>query len=99
MSKAKTANGVQNILTPSQEQMRSEVVDLELKARYWKAQYEIRHYTLQAEEIQTPYNAYLEEQRKLNEELQKKYQESIDKMNKAATKVESDIAEGILKVE
>ena len=99
MSKAKTVNGVQNILTPSQEQMRSEVVDLELKARYWKAQYDIRHYTLQAEEIQAPYNAYLEEQRKLNEELQKKYQESIDKMNEAVIKVEGDIAEGSLKVE
>lgn len=48
-----------NILTPEQEQMRLQVVDLELKARYWKAQYDIRHYTLESEKLQESYDTFL----------------------------------------
>ena len=49
-----------NILTPDQEAMRLQVVDLELKARYWKAQHGIRFYTLESEKLQDNYNAFLE---------------------------------------
>lgn len=49
-----------NILTPEQEAMRLQVVDLELKARYWKAQYDIRHYTLESEKLQPDYDAFIQ---------------------------------------
>lgn len=39
--------------------MRMQVVDLELKARFWKAQYEIRHYTLESERLGPQYDAFL----------------------------------------
>ena len=80
--KTKT-NGV-NQLTPDQETMRMQVVDLELKARYWKAQYEIRHYTLQAEREQPDYDAYLEDQKAKQEEMMKQFQEQLASLNKEA---------------
>lgn len=80
--KTKT-NGV-NQLTPDQETMRMQVVDLELKARYWKAQYEIRHYTLQAERVQPDYDAYLEDQKAKQEEMMKQFQEQLASLNKEA---------------
>ena len=48
-----------NILTSEQEAMRLQVVDLELKARYWKSQFEIRNYTLASEELQPKYDEFL----------------------------------------
>ncbi len=88
----KKENGV-NKLTESQEQMRMDVVEAELKARFWKAQYDIRHYTLEAEKIQPEYDKYIDEQRKKNDELQKMYQEKIDELSKAGLTVQ-EMSEG-----
>lgn len=82
----KNKNGNPNILTEDQEHMRSQVVDLELKARYWKAQYDIRHYTLEAEKIQPEYNEFLKREEEEREAALKRFQEQIDKMNKEAAK-------------
>lgn len=57
----KTEN--KNILTPEQEAMRLQVVDLELKARYWKAQHDIRHFTLASEALQPQYDEFLKTSR------------------------------------
>jgi hypothetical protein len=70
-------NGNPNLLTEQQEAMRQEVVDLELRARYWKAQFEIRDYTLKAEKIQPEYDAFLEESKKNNEAAQKRFEEAV----------------------
>jgi hypothetical protein len=83
MNKNKTNNGV-NKLTDEQEEMRMQVVDLEMKARYWKAQYEIRHYTLQAETIQPDYDKYLEAQAQLRKQAQEEFEKMIAEANKMA---------------
>lgn len=71
---------MKNVLNDKMEKMRAEVVELELRARYWKAQYEVRHFTLEAEKIQPAYNEYLEAQRVKNEELQKAYEEKMKEL-------------------
>lgn len=66
-------------LEEQMEQSRLQVVDLELKARYWKAQYEIRHYTLLGEGLQDEYDKFIESQKVKNEELRQKMIEQIEK--------------------
>lgn len=56
---------------------------LELKARFWKAQFEIRHYTLQAENLQKPYDEYVAIQREKNEKAMKEYQEMLAKISES----------------
>jgi flagellar biosynthesis/type III secretory pathway protein FliH len=80
----KTANGNPNILNEDQEVMRAQVVDLELKARYWEAQWKIRYFTLEAEKIQPEYEEFLDAQRQKQEEALKRFQEQIAKMNEEA---------------
>jgi predicted ribosome quality control (RQC) complex YloA/Tae2 family protein len=88
----KTANGNMNILTQDQEQMRMQVVDLELKARYWEAQWKIRFYTLESEKMQPEYNEFLEREKEKQEAALKRFQEQIDAMNRAAQeKQEGDV--------
>lgn len=84
-------NGVENVLTPQQQHMREQVVDLELKARYWEAQWKIRHFTLEAEKIQPEYDAYIEEQRKINEELQEQMQARLKEINGLAEEGKVDV--------
>jgi hypothetical protein len=56
-----------------QQEMRSQVIDLELKARYWKAQYELRYYTLKSNEVEPEYSAYIKKQAEENARLQEEY--------------------------
>lgn len=58
-----------------------DVRNLELKARFWKAQWEIRHYTLEAEKLQVPYDEYVAQQREKNEKAMKEYQEMLTKIS------------------
>ena len=78
----KKTNGVPQ-LNNQMEEMRMQVVDLELKARYWKAQYEVRQYTLLAEEIQPKYEEYMEAQKKIAEEARAAF---IKEMEEAKAK-------------
>lgn len=71
-------------LNSEQENMRLQVIDLELKARYWKAQFEIRHYTLQAESIQPEYDKYMEEQKAMFENNMKELQAKLEEQAKMA---------------
>lgn len=70
--------------------MELQVEDLELKARYWKAQFDIRHYTLEAEKLQVPYDEYMTEQRKKSEELQKKFEEQLKELQAKGAEVVED---------
>lgn len=60
------------------EQMRLQVVELELKARYWKAQYEIRHYSLQYDKIQPEYEVYLQKEVEARKEAMEKLRQQIE---------------------
>lgn len=91
-------NGNQNILNKEQEQQRLQIVDLELKARYWEAQWKIRFYTLEAEKLQPEYDTYILEQQEKQKEMIKRFQEQIEEMNKkaqeeAAAKIEGKVVE------
>lgn len=63
------------------ENQLQDVRTLELKARFWKAQWEIRHYTLAAETLQKDYDDYVAAQRIKNEEALKQYQEMLNKIS------------------
>lgn len=82
-------------LTDEQEKMRMQVVDLELKARYWKAQFEIRHFTLEAEKIQPLYEEYLAAEKAKQEEMMKKFQEQLLATELLAEKGEVQIEEDV----
>lgn len=62
---------------------REQVEELEIKARFWEAQWRIRHYTLEAEKLQPEYNKFLEAEQKKTDEAMKRFQEQIEAMNKA----------------
>lgn len=70
--------------------MKDQVDDLEMKARYWKAQFDIRHYTLEAEKLQPEYEIYMEEQRKKNEELQAKWEAHQKELEAQGAKLEEE---------
>jgi hypothetical protein len=82
-----------NKLTPEQlqakmhrEQLKKQeqdIEELELKARYWEAQWKIRHFTLESEKLQPEYDRFIAEQRVQQEEAIKRFQEEIEKANKA----------------
>jgi hypothetical protein len=75
------ANGAVSKMTEEQEMMRLQVIDLELKARYWKAQHDIRYFTLAAEGLQGEYEAYLKEQEAKRNEALENLQKEIEKIN------------------
>lgn len=74
------ANEIQK-LKEEQELMRMQVIDLELKARYWKAQHDIRYFTLAAEGLQKEYDEYLLEQQTKRDEAMENLQKEIEKIN------------------
>lgn len=77
-------------LPDAAERMRLEVVELELRARYWKAQYEIREYTLKSEEIQPKYDEWMAAQKVKNEEAQARFEESLKELQKNGANIQVD---------
>lgn len=65
------------------EEQRMQVQEVELKARFWKAQFEIRYFTLEAEKIQPSYDAYVAAQQEKNTKAKAEYEEFIKKMQDA----------------
>lgn len=55
----------------AKKRMKQELEELETKARFWKAEYEIRYYTLQADQLQPEYDKWLAKQQEIREQLQK----------------------------
>jgi predicted nucleic acid-binding Zn-ribbon protein len=74
-------NGAVSKMTEEQEMMRLQVVDLELKARYWKAQHDIRYFTLAAESLQEEYEKYLQEQEVKRNEAMENLQKELERLN------------------
>lgn len=72
------------------EQRRLEAIELEIKARYWKAQYDIRYYTLEAEKIQPAYDEWLKNQREKQEKAQQELQENIKKLQENGAAITED---------
>lgn len=68
-----------------------EVLDLELKARYWKAQHDIRFYTLEAEKLQAPYNEYLTIQKEAAEKANAEFQQMLEKMKEQGAEVTAPV--------
>lgn len=66
---------------------KQQVDDLETKARYWRAQWEIRFYTLESEKLQADYDNYLEAQKKLQEKALEEFRKQMEEMTK---KIEED---------
>jgi hypothetical protein len=75
---------VENILTEQQQKMRAKVVDMEMRARYWKAEWEVKHYSLASKELDEPYTALLKEQEEI---MAKKYDELMKEMDKSDGKI------------
>jgi hypothetical protein len=73
----KNNNGI-NQFTPEQEEIRMRVVDAELKARYWKAQYEVKMYTIQADKMDQEYQDIVERQRKADLELREMWKKQME---------------------
>lgn len=94
----KRVNGNTNVLTEDQEQMRLQVVDLELKARYWEAQWKIRYFTLESEKLQSEYDEFVVRQKQQQEEALKRFQEQIEKMNKETQNSEDITLDNITEV-
>jgi len=75
------ANGAVSKMTEEQEMMRLQVIDLELKARYWKAQHDIRYFTLAAEGLQEEYEKYLQDQEAKRNEAMNNLQKELERLN------------------
>lgn len=72
-------NGVAT-LDEKTEAIRMQVIEAELKARYWKATYELKHYTLEADKIHDEYERYIEKEKIKHEELQRKFMEEMEEV-------------------
>lgn len=46
-------------------QKRNTVLELELNARYWKAQYELKHYTIEENKLREAYNEIIQAKQSL----------------------------------
>lgn len=74
------------------EALRLDVVNLELKSRYWRAQFELMDYTLKVDEVQGKYNDFLkkrQEQMIADYEAQVKEQENLSREDVSLNNVES----------
>lgn len=71
-------NGV-NKLTNEQESMRMQVVEMEMKARYWKAQFDIKYYTLESNKLEETYMKFVEEQRVKEQEAFERFKQQLEK--------------------
>lgn len=76
----KTNSNKKKPTSPQTKEYKNEIVDLELKARYWEAQFKIRDFSLKCEVIQPEYEAFLERDKKRQEEFQKQFEEYIQKL-------------------
>lgn len=73
-------NGNENLLTKQQEEMRLTVIEMEMKARYWKSHFEVKYYTIENTKLDEEYLRVIEEQKKKQGEQFEQFQEQLDKM-------------------
>jgi hypothetical protein len=65
------------------EQMRSTVIEDELRARYWKAKWETKYYQLEDSKISPEYEQFLQEEQAKLEKMQAEREELIKKLSDA----------------
>lgn len=54
---------------------RNTVLELELNARYWKAQYELKHYTIEENKLKDAYNDILQAKQSMLDNIDKEINE------------------------
>lgn len=89
-----TKNQVKNqnrAINKQDNDMRATVLDMELKARYWKAQYEIKHYSIEAEALEEKYLEVVKIQNDKYEQEQKRKMEQLQKIVQEASKGEAQL--------
>jgi hypothetical protein len=85
----KKVNGVTQ-LDDKMENMRLTVIDLELKARFWRAQAEIKRYTLEHAELEPKYQEYIKAEQDKADALKKEYDENLKKLQETIEKEQTD---------
>ena len=68
----------------AKKRMREELAEVKMQAEYWKAVYEMRYYTIEAERTRLPYEEHLEKVRKDQEAQLKAREEALNKIIKEA---------------
>lgn len=58
-------NAQQESFEQALTQKRNTVLELELNARYWKAQYELKHYTIEENKLRESYNNIIQAKQSL----------------------------------
>lgn len=80
MSTKKPNTMTANVLTEEQQVLRNQVIEVELKARYWEAQWKVKHFTLQSSKLDEEYSAFLQAEREKEQKAREAYQEFVKKM-------------------
>lgn len=62
-------NAQQESFEQTLTQKRNTVLELELNARYWKAQYELKHYTIEENKLREAYNDIIQAKQSLLEKI------------------------------
>lgn len=71
--------------------MESQVKDMEMKARFWEAQFKIRHFSLEAEKLQKDYEEFLNREKERNEELRKRFEDQIKEFKEKEVVVDEQV--------
>lgn len=88
-------SSTEQLLNEMQLEMRNQVIELELKARYWKAQFELRYYTLEANKIAPEYESHLKAEAEKNQKLQEEYLAQMEKNKEAGVEILEGVPEDI----
>jgi hypothetical protein len=83
---AKETKQVQETFEQALTRKRNTVLELELNARYWKAQYELKHYTILENGLRPEYQAILE----AKQEVLKQVDETVSSIE---AEVQAEVAE------
>jgi hypothetical protein len=75
------------------EDQRMKVQEIEMKARFWKAQYDIRYYTLQAEILQPEYDKYITAQKLKNKQAELEFEEMLKSMKLQGAEVDHTVTQ------
>jgi hypothetical protein len=70
------------------KKVKQDLEEVETKARYWKAEYEIRHYTLEAEKLEEEYNEWMKKKAEQRAQLQKDFEAQQIKNAEAGVQIE-----------
>jgi hypothetical protein len=80
-------NGVNQLAAPLEE-LRMQVVELELKARFWKANFEIRQYSLGFDSLTEKYSEFVTKQQQIDEATRAAFKEQVDKLQSLGATVD-----------